>query len=606
MEEEIFGSVYEKNSLIFEQGQAGGEMYIIQSGGVEISRRTGERDEVLAILGKGDFFGEMALINDEPRSATVRTIQRSRLLPITKQSLLERGGKDPSVFLHIIRALIIKLKNAGTASLGIEDMSMPDPRSADMGSLPEKKAEPAAAAQGALPDASLPDKQSVDWDPDSLVSFNPGDSIFRQGDQGDEMFIIIKGMVRICQGEGEDRQELFAWGPGEFFGEMAIISDAPRSATAVSDTESLLVRIRRAELHDLIRTRPEIALHITRTLISRLQAQQSVLEGPQEHLEVARRIWRPALKKKKIRVSLVSLSTCAGCSSVLLDDQLLEKLFKYTRIVYCPILMDRETIAEADVAIVEGLVRLRDDMEALDEARTKSRYLVAWGTCAVYGGIPSHANRFEPEELIAETYGQTVDAFAYYLSGKSGIDPEATYQEHEDVALLRQANRISAFERVDYAIPGCPPNPELLLSLIAEFIGEQPGRAKAVVCGECGRKPSKDGGGCLNISPMPGADPGVCLTSLGLACMGFVTRGGCGAPCTSNGLPCWGCRGPSTAVMKKITGGEYYEELFAKGLSQRCKVDEATARERVRTFRRQGHALYDFDHITTGNILRCR
>ena len=58
--------------------------------------------------------------------------------------------------------------------------------------------------------------------------------------------------------------------------------------------------------------------------------------------------------------------------------------------------------------------------------------------------------------------------------------------------------------------------------------------------------------------------------------------------------------------MKKIFDGESYEEVFAKGLSQRCKVDEATARERVRTFKRQGHALYDFDHITSGTILRCR
>jgi len=611
MEEEIFGSVYEKNALIFEQGQTGREMYIIQSGAVEISRMAGDKDEVLAILGKGDFFGEMALINDEPRSATVRSIQRSRLLPITKQSLLERGVKDPSVFLHIIRALIVKLKHGKNISAAIEDMILTDSQLADEYPQPEITIEQPPVVQPpvakpAVPSAPVPDKQAVAWDPGNLVSFNDGDTIFCQGDHGDEMFIIVKGMVRICVGEGEDRHELFTWGAGEFFGEMAIISDAPRSAAAIADGETLLVRIKRAELHELIRTKPEIALHITRTLIRRLQERQSVLESPRKHLEIASRIWRPVLKKKKIKVSMISLSTCAGCSSVLLDDRLLEKLFQYTKIVYCPILMDRETIAEADVAIVEGLVRLRDDMETLREARTKSRYVVAWGTCAAYGGVPGHANRFEPEELIAETYGQTVDAFAYYLSGKTGVDPESTYQNHENIALLRLASRISAFERIDYVIPGCPPNPELLLSLVTELVGEEPPKAKAVLCGECGRKPSKDGGGCLTVSPIPGADPGICLTSLGLACMGFVTRGGCGAPCTSSGMPCWGCRGPSAMVMKKIAEGEYYEEVFAKGLSQRCKVDEAAARERVRTFRREGHALYDFDHMTTGNIQRCR
>ncbi len=110
MENEIFGSVYERNAVIFEQGQPGHEMYIIQSGAIEVSRRAGDKEEVLAILGKGDFFGEMAIIRDEPRSATCRAIQRSRLLAITKENLIERGRKDPSIFLHFIRALIVRIK----------------------------------------------------------------------------------------------------------------------------------------------------------------------------------------------------------------------------------------------------------------------------------------------------------------------------------------------------------------------------------------------------------------------------------------------------------------------------------------------------------------
>ncbi len=441
----------------------------------------------------------------------------------------------------------------------------------------------------------------------SLVSFQPGEVIFNEGDPGDEMYILLKGDVRIFQGAGEDRREIRILQPGGFFGEMAILSDSPRSAAAVAGSETLLARIKKSELHDLINARPEIALHITRTLIAMLKEQQAILASPANHSEAAQLMsWRPVLRKEKIKISLVSLSTCAGCSAVLLDDQLLEKLFQYTKIVYCPMLMDNAHLSEADVAIVDGLVRLRDDVQVLEEARAKSRYLVAWGTCAAYGGIPGEANRFEPEELIAETYGNTVDAFSYYLSGQAGVDRDATYQKHGKVALLRQAHRISTFAKVDYFLPGCPANPELLLQLITELMTEQAGKGKAIVCAECTRKASKDVAGSFHMSPIAGADPGKCLTSLGAACMGFVTKGGCGAPCPINGMPCWGCRGPSMPVVKKIAAGDYYEEVFSKGLSLRCKVEEAPTRERVRVLKRQGHALFDFDHEASASATRYR
>lgn len=603
METEIFGTTYEKNSLIFEEGQPGEEMYIIQSGAVEISRRTGDGVEVIAILEKGELFGEMSLISAAPRTATAKAIHSSRLLPISQKSLLERGRKDPSVFLHMLRIMIANLRAADVVYRNVANRIITASQVED-----EEGPQEATSAPGVVPDqpTDMPADEGMDWDPASLVSFKPGEVIFSEGTPGEEMYIVIKGSVRFYQGEGEERRELSVVTPGEIFGEMAIISEAPRSATAIADSATTLAMVKRDELQDLIKTRPEIALYLTKNIIRRIRAKREVIEHPAEHLAAARQIWRPLLKKDKVKVAFVSLSTCAGCSAVLLDDQLLAEVFKHVEVVYCPILMDKESIPEVDVAIVDGLVRLKDDVEVLAETRAKSRYLVAWGTCATYGGIPMGANRFEPEELLAETYGHATDAFAYYLSGQAGVDPESSYQKHENVALLRQASRLSAFERVDFSIPGCPPNPELLLNLVMELKSQPPAKLKPIVCAECRRKPAKDEVSALGISPIAGADPGKCLTSLGVACMGFVTKGGCGAPCTSNGLPCWGCRGPSSQVVKKITEGGYYEELFAKGLSQRCKMDEALSRERIRVLRRQGHALYDFDQETSGTMQRCR
>ena len=87
-------------------------MYVIQSGAVEVSQRRNGEEAVLAILEKGDFFGEMALISRQPRSATVTTIQRSRLVPLSRELLLERVGQSPETALHLLRTMIRRIQRA--------------------------------------------------------------------------------------------------------------------------------------------------------------------------------------------------------------------------------------------------------------------------------------------------------------------------------------------------------------------------------------------------------------------------------------------------------------------------------------------------------------
>ncbi len=602
---EIFGSVYERNSLVFSQGDSGAEMYIIQSGAVEISRKVGGKDEVLGILSKGDFFGEIALLHDEPRSATARTVRRTRLVPITKSSLLERSRKDPTVLLHIIKELILKARRADNVLQNIAKniMNAPEGEFEDAKAI-EKPSAPTPTLTNKPRAKNNHEMEAETWDNDILVTFKAGDIIFREGDEGDAMYFIEKGTVRILKGKGEDELELAELGSGDFFGEMAVISGAPRSAGAVSSSECQLVVVKSSGLLELISSRPEIGLHICRTIIRRLRQKQSAIENTDEQRATARHFWHPVLKKERIKISLVTLSSCAGCASVLLDYQILSEISKYARIVYCPILMDSETLQESDVAIVDGLVRLREDAEMLAEVRSKSRYLVAWGTCASFGGIPTEANRHDLDEIISETYGHTTDAFAYYLSGKVGAD--TAYRRHGRVALMRQAHRLDNIEKVDYFLPGCPPNTELLLQLVDELMGNGVSKVKAIVCSECRRKTTAEPVEAFQLHVPAGADPDKCLTSMGVGCMGFMTKGGCGAACSTNGVPCWGCRGPSSMVLKKILAGDRYEELFSKELSQRCRIDEAKTMEYVRSMRKRGHALNDFDHEIEGRTARYR
>jgi F420-non-reducing hydrogenase small subunit len=363
--------------------------------------------------------------------------------------------------------------------------------------------------------------------------------------------------------------------------------------------------IKRDEFSAQIQARPELALYIIQSLCTRLGHLNAILTDPLVSIDAVRQSWRPLLKKHEpVKIAIVSLSTCAGCSAVLLDDEVLAQVLEMAEIIYCPMLIDRDSIQEADVALIDGVVRLKEDEEKLAEARRKSRFVAAWGTCASFGGIPAEANRFELEELVEETYGHTDDAFAYYLSGKGGIE-QTTYQE-KGLALLRKAYKLDDFVRVDYYVTGCPPTPALLLQLLSELTGQGFEKARPVVCSQCDRKPVKTTLTSLEAFPRGEPESDKCFNSLGILCQGFLTKGGCGAICPQHGLPCWGCRGPAKSALKKMADGDSFEEVVIKGLSRRCKIEEDAIRPLIKLVRKQGHTLFNFERNFVSSLSRIR
>jgi CRP-like cAMP-binding protein len=78
----------------------------------------------------------------------------------------------------------------------------------------------------------------------------------REGDKGDELFIVLSGKVGVVRGEAV----LTHLGPGEHVGEMALIRSVPRSASVVADQESELVAIKRGDFFDILRREHELAI----------------------------------------------------------------------------------------------------------------------------------------------------------------------------------------------------------------------------------------------------------------------------------------------------------------------------------------------------------
>ncbi|MFO0669069.1 MAG: Stp1/IreP family PP2C-type Ser/Thr phosphatase [Polyangiaceae bacterium] len=89
-------------------------------------------------------------------------------------------------------------------------------------------------------------------------TFKDGDVVIREGDKGDELFIVLGGQVRVSRGEAT----LLHLGQGEHFGEMALIRSVPRSATVTAEGMAELITIRRSEFFEILRKEHELAVKL--------------------------------------------------------------------------------------------------------------------------------------------------------------------------------------------------------------------------------------------------------------------------------------------------------------------------------------------------------
>jgi len=103
---------------------------------------------------------------------------------------------------------------------------------------------------------------------DSFVDFPAGAVVFREGDPGGDMFIIESGQIDIVRKARGD-EPVATLGPGDFFGEMAILEDQPRFAGAVARSNARLLRIERAAFADVLKQNVEISVRIMRKLAAR-------------------------------------------------------------------------------------------------------------------------------------------------------------------------------------------------------------------------------------------------------------------------------------------------------------------------------------------------
>ena len=106
-----FLSHFPAGKVLFREGDAGEDMYIIQSGRVAIKKRTGaNKDVTLAVLEKGDFFGEMAVLERMPRSATAEMSEAGDLIVISGDTFGDMIKSNPEIAFRMLRKYSIRLR----------------------------------------------------------------------------------------------------------------------------------------------------------------------------------------------------------------------------------------------------------------------------------------------------------------------------------------------------------------------------------------------------------------------------------------------------------------------------------------------------------------
>jgi CRP/FNR family transcriptional regulator, cyclic AMP receptor protein len=121
--ERLHSKKFRKNNLVIFEEDEGQVLYIIRSGRVKISRINSAGEEViLAILGPSDFFGELAIIDEGPRSATVTSLEEVELLTIRRKDFFELIHAYPSISISLLRMMAYRIRKTDAQLVSVSTL----------------------------------------------------------------------------------------------------------------------------------------------------------------------------------------------------------------------------------------------------------------------------------------------------------------------------------------------------------------------------------------------------------------------------------------------------------------------------------------------------
>ena len=225
---------------VVRQGDTTQDAYVVERGGIRIQRATPYGQFALAILSRGEVFGEASFVDSSARSGDAYTTSASELLVIRARKILPLLDEDPllatALYWTFWRSLSAKLRRTNEKLGRFFAQGGPTPPGdEDLARAPTGEFRIDLRAK-----RDLFTEQKLSSLEISVLSslsrerrLRAGEVLFREGDPGDAMYVVLEGKVRISKqipGVGEEALGILE--RGDYFGEMALIEHLPRSADA--------------------------------------------------------------------------------------------------------------------------------------------------------------------------------------------------------------------------------------------------------------------------------------------------------------------------------------------------------------------------------------
>ena len=280
----------------------------------------------------------------------------------------------------------------------------------------------------------------------------------------------------------------------------------------------------------------------------------------------------------KINLAIYWAAACGGCDVSILDvNERILTIGDMANIVMWPVAADgKEKDIEAmedgsiTVSLISGAVRNTENEHMVKLLRKKSLLVVAYGTCACFGGSPALANLVSGKDEILDYVYTKVPSTASFQEDyhkNKAVVPQVKYKAPEgELTLPMLYDTVKTLDQVidvDYFVPGCPPMQETisqLLKAVASFAyggvplppkGTTVGVITKTLCDQCHRRKEFRRITKIYEPHEVDVDPDLCLMDQGILCLGPATVGGCNAKCTKVGQPCRGCYGPTDWVQEQ-------------------------------------------------------
>jgi F420-non-reducing hydrogenase small subunit len=270
----------------------------------------------------------------------------------------------------------------------------------------------------------------------------------------------------------------------------------------------------------------------------------------------------------KPKFAMYWAASCGGCEIAVLNihEKILDVDANF-EVAFWPVAMDakyKDVEAMPDDSITltlfNGGIRNSENEALAKLLRNKSKFLVAFGSCACEGCIPGLANLSSPKQVFDAAYESVSTDNPNGVRPQSSFTvPEGELEIPEFYPVLKTLDQVVP---VDYYMPGCPPESAQIGAVIDLVIKALKGEAElppagatigagaTTVCDECPRtRDVKKIKAFTRIQDLEHPDPELCLLEQGIPCNGPATRNGCGALCPLAGAQCIGCYGAADGVI---------------------------------------------------------